>query len=243
MFEDPAIIGGAAVSIAAAAGIAYRYARSGGKVEADVDNDGDAEVTFESPSGGFDCNDDAEDPAYQGVSRTDIEAQTQEQPDPTPEYVEEIGEDLTDIKGIGPTRAEDFREEGFDTAADLYYASDENLEAVHGIGANAVSQIREDIGSIEDEGNDGNSDDGTEEEEESSDEQSNSEATTEDSTDESENSSTSDQSESSSSETTEDDGDSSTSDEDTEEESQDGGDDETEDSADGGESADAEAAA
>lgn len=60
-------------------------------------------------------------------------------------------QDLTNVKGIGPTRADGFREEGFGTPDDLYYATDENLLAIEGIGDLTVRQIREDVGSIEDE--------------------------------------------------------------------------------------------
>ena len=60
--------------------------------------------------------------------------------------------DLTNVKGIGETRAESFREEGFGTPDDLYYATDENLCEVNGIGDLTVSQIRDDIGSVDEDG-------------------------------------------------------------------------------------------
>ncbi len=60
--------------------------------------------------------------------------------------------DLTNVKGIGETRAESFREEGFETPDDLYYATDENLCEVNGIGDLTVSQIRDDIGSVDEDG-------------------------------------------------------------------------------------------
>jgi DNA uptake protein ComE-like DNA-binding protein len=60
--------------------------------------------------------------------------------------------DLENVKGIGETRAESFREEGFGTPDDLYYATDENLCEVNGIGDLTVSQIRDDIGSVDEDG-------------------------------------------------------------------------------------------
>jgi len=69
----------------------------------------------------------------------------------TPERVTEIGADLETITGIGPVRAESFTVAGFDTATDLYYASDSSILDVDGIGDRALSQIRGDIGSVDDE--------------------------------------------------------------------------------------------
>jgi hypothetical protein len=74
--------------------------------------------------------------------------------DPTtvepPTSVTEIGEDLESVTGIGPTRAETFRTESFETATDLWFASDNTLESIDGIGPRAVEQIRSHIGSVDD---------------------------------------------------------------------------------------------
>lgn len=151
---DPVIAGAAvtAAGIAAAAGYSYF---TGNDSSVDTDGDGEAELEFGGGNGVTGCNDPTEDPAYAEDPAPAFE--TTEQPeDPTPEAVE-AKDGLEDVKGVGGTRAEDLADEGFETPADLYYASDENLLDVHGIGDLTVSQIREDIGSVEDEGNDGES--------------------------------------------------------------------------------------
>lgn len=151
---DPAIIGGAGVVLAAGAAAAYSYL-TGNDSSVDTDGDGEAELEFGGGNGVTGCNDPTEDPAYAEDPAPAFE--TEEPPeDPTPEAVE-AKDGLEDVKGVGGTRAEDLADAGFETPADLYYASDENLLDVHGIGDLTVSQIREDIGSVEDEGNDGES--------------------------------------------------------------------------------------
>jgi predicted flap endonuclease-1-like 5' DNA nuclease len=66
-----------------------------------------------------------------------------------PTSVQEIGENLASIRGIGPNRADTFREAGFDTATDIWFASDNSILDVHGIGDRALKQIRSDIGSFD----------------------------------------------------------------------------------------------
>jgi predicted flap endonuclease-1-like 5' DNA nuclease len=115
------------------AGAVYSYATGR---ETTVDTD-DNEITF----GG-----EADD-----TTNTSVEGETVEQDfDPTPAEVKET-DGLTEITGIQETRAQTLREAGFETPEDLYYASDENLEAVNGFGEYTVSQIRDDIGSVDDE--------------------------------------------------------------------------------------------
>lgn len=61
-----------------------------------------------------------------------------------------VDAELTDITGVGETRAEALAEAGFESATDVYMADDEELLDVHGIGPRALSQIRNDIGSADD---------------------------------------------------------------------------------------------
>lgn len=157
--------------VGAAVGAGYYYSQHGGEVEADIDGDNEAEVTFGSGQGLDEAAEDATEETAEGEK---VSADIEEQGNPTPDHIQDIGNNLTEIKGIGDTRAKAFNEAGYETAADLYYASDENLEAVHGIGSKAVSDIREDIGSVGQEGNDGESSDGSDEQE-PSDEKSSSE--------------------------------------------------------------------
>lgn len=149
---DPVIVGGAVAVVGIVAAAAYaRLTGDDASAGVDVDGDGEDDVsyTFEGSE---------EDESTFGIEEAGgTSFDTQEPPeDPTPEHVQ-AKSGLTDVKGIGPTRAEDLGRAGFPNPEDLYYASDENLTAVSGIGDLTVSQIREDIGSVEDEGNDGES--------------------------------------------------------------------------------------
>lgn len=150
---DPVLVAGAVGVVAIAAAGIYAY-RSGDDASAgaDLDNDGEDEISVD-----FDGNDeeshrlDGAEPAEENDDADDIEDtvsdDVEEQADPTPETVQDKS-DLTDVKGVGATRAEALGKAGFSTPEDLYYASDENLEDVDGIGSYTVEQIRDDIGSV-----------------------------------------------------------------------------------------------
>lgn len=144
-------IGGIVVTLAVAAGYSMYTGR---RTSVDVDDDGEPEIEF-GPSGP--CEDGGEEKADESQN-VEVEASNTNYDDPTPDRVKEIGGDLTKITGIGPSRANTLKSQGYDVAADLYYAADENITAVRGFGPKAVSDIRSDIGSIE--GN-GSSDDST----------------------------------------------------------------------------------
>lgn len=77
-----------------------------------------------------------------------VEEDVEEQSDPLPEYVADMDE-ITDICGVGPAKAEILREAGYETPADVFYANDEDLVELQTFGEFTVSQIRDDIGSLE----------------------------------------------------------------------------------------------
>jgi len=159
-------VGTAAVAIGAAA--IYSYV-SGNSASVDYDDDGNDEITFsgDTESGAYE-GDQAIDPAYNEQIETEPSPYNNTPPedgyssDPEPDKnqdpnevmqieappisVREIGEDLESITGIGPTRAESFRAEGYETAEDLWLADNDALRRVDGIGPRAVEQIRSDIG-------------------------------------------------------------------------------------------------
>lgn len=116
------------------AAAAYSYL-TGNESSVDLDNDGEDELTFEGEM---------------AVAETSEEDTDDE--DPTPDSVR-AKDGLTDVKGIADTRADALAAEGFTSPKDLYYASDDNLTSVDGIGPYTVDQIREDIGSVDDSGN------------------------------------------------------------------------------------------
>lgn len=175
---DPVLVGGAVTVAAVAIAAGYSYF-TGNDSGVDVDDDGNDEVTFEGNNDAmFDCNDPTEDPAYRDDEFAPTgtgEADDAEDEDATsfqaaPEAVQDIGTDLAEVTGIGETRADDLQKAGFHTASDLYFAADEDLTDVSGIGDLTVSQVRGDIGSAE-EGNDGESSEGAEEDSQDSEEQ------------------------------------------------------------------------
>lgn len=118
-------------------------------------------VTGKSTSASVDVDDDGTDEIdveFGGDEVTKGESVEAENPTPD-EVLNKSG--LTDVKGIQATRAKELREAGYDTPADLYYASDENLTDVHQVGKYTVEQIRSDIGGID---NDEQGDDATNDE-------------------------------------------------------------------------------
>jgi hypothetical protein len=155
-----------------AIGLGVRMYQSGGTVEADIDGDGEPELSASScgaedsnqkkvseiDSGGVSVASDYESETEDDISEDETTVEDVEnETDPTPDEVAER-ENLADVNGIGPQRAEWLRGEGYETPADLYYATDENLEAVHGFGPKAVGHIRDDIGGVDmDESDAGNS--------------------------------------------------------------------------------------
>ena len=122
---DPNFVGGVVAVATIAVAVAYSYL-SGEDVEgsADVDGDGEDDVshTFEGSDAEFEM---------------------------APEDVQVVGTSLAEITGIGDTRSDDLKRAGFHNASDIYFASDEELTSISGIGDLTVSQIRGDIGSAE----------------------------------------------------------------------------------------------
>jgi large subunit ribosomal protein L32e len=132
---DPVVLGTAVLAIGSAA--VYAYVKGvGTSASVDLDDDGTDEATVE----------------FGGGADETAEAKAKPQTAGVPSHVAEV-DSLTDIKGVQETRAENLREAGFETPADVYFASDENLEAVHQLGATSVQQIRDDIGGIDYEDN------------------------------------------------------------------------------------------
>jgi predicted flap endonuclease-1-like 5' DNA nuclease len=133
---DPVVLGTAVLAIGSAA--VYAYVKGvGTSASVDLDDDGTDEATVEF-GGGADETADGET----------TEAKARPKTAGVPEHLTDV-DSLTDIKGVQETRAENLREAGFETPADLYFASDENLEAIHQLGPTSVQQIREDIGGID----------------------------------------------------------------------------------------------
>lgn len=127
---DPIIVGvgGAAFAVGAAAVYAFTTGRAT-SASVDIDNDGeeDASVTFNKA---------------QARPKTD---------NITPSYVRKY-DGLKDIKGIGPQRAKDLNKAGLSTPKDIYYASDDTLLDVVGIGPRSLDIIRTDIGGVDQSG-------------------------------------------------------------------------------------------
>lgn len=117
-------IAAAVTALAAAAG-AYAYRKRGG-----------SEPDHDVAAPGDECEvEDSADP---------IEHTVTVEPDVPDVVTEKNG--LTDIKGIGATRAEAIGKAGFSDPEDVYFATDEELTDIEGIGEYTVEQIRDDIG-------------------------------------------------------------------------------------------------
>ncbi|WP_226023602.1 50S ribosomal protein L32e [Halomicrobium salinisoli] len=58
-------------------------------------------------------------------------------------------EDLTDISGVGPSKAESLREAGFQTVDDVRGADQSDLADVSGIGNALAARIKADVGGLE----------------------------------------------------------------------------------------------
>jgi len=141
-------------------GLGVYYSLTGKSGSVDVDGDGDPEVSATDGDVNIDIEDEVDD-AVDAVVETssdendDAEANddyTDTSEDPVPEK-----DDLTDVKGIGPTRKASFVAADYETPTDLYYASDDNLLNVDGIGERSLGMIREDIGTIDDSDSDSSS--------------------------------------------------------------------------------------
>ena len=58
-------------------------------------------------------------------------------------------EELTDISGVGPSKADSLREAGFETVEDVRGASQEELSDVSGVGNALAARIKADVGGLE----------------------------------------------------------------------------------------------
>jgi predicted flap endonuclease-1-like 5' DNA nuclease len=145
------IVGAAVVTAGTVAVAAYANYRSGSGEE---DDETESRLDSATPKQMDDAGDIAD--TYDMEEDT-VSDDVEQQADPTPDAVTEKS-GLTDIKGIGPARAEDIGKAGFSDPEDIYYASDENLTDIKGIGPHAVEQMREDIGSVDADPSGGSSD-------------------------------------------------------------------------------------
>ena len=114
------------------AAAAYSYF-TGNEASVDVDSDGESDVTF----GG------EKDQDMSNVSETPDEDPREKTENSTAEEVFDIG--LTDVKGVGPSLAEELNNNGITTIADLRDATDDELLDVSGIGPSKLETIRNDL--------------------------------------------------------------------------------------------------
>jgi len=104
---------------------------------------------------------DEADEAEKEVTETDADAETgtdatEEAADADAEETaadadaeEEEYEDLTDISGVGPAKADALREAGYETVDDVRRASQSDLADVSGIGNALAARIKADVGGLE----------------------------------------------------------------------------------------------
>jgi predicted flap endonuclease-1-like 5' DNA nuclease len=134
---------------------------TGRSTSIEVDDDGDVPVEVGEDDGADSSNVAAtSDTDPRGIDDGSIETSpSPHDPDESddsvqavelPDAVVEAGEDLTEVKGIGPTKAESLEAVGFETPSELYFASDSELQNATGVGPGVVAQIRDDIGHVDD---------------------------------------------------------------------------------------------
>lgn len=129
MVEEILLSVGVLGIVTAAVAYGYHYV-TGNEAGVDIDRDGEDDIEFEE-------GDPFEEPNFNEVYKV------------ASETAQEIGGELAQVKGLGETKAEALIEMGFETAEDLYFADDEELLDVSGIGETTVERIREHIGGAE----------------------------------------------------------------------------------------------
>ena len=91
-----------------------------------------------------------------------------------------MAEELEEISGVGPSKAEALREAGYETVEDVKAASQSELSEVDGVGNALAARIKADVGGLEvDEEADAEIEDETEEEDEAADEEADADETVE----------------------------------------------------------------
>ncbi|MDL5362531.1 50S ribosomal protein L32e [Halalkalicoccus sp. NIPERK01] len=83
----------------------------------------------------------------------ETEAEVEDVDEATPSEDEEVAPDerveLTDISGVGETKADALREAGFESVEDVKAASQDDLADVEGIGNALAARIKADVGGLE----------------------------------------------------------------------------------------------
>jgi large subunit ribosomal protein L32e len=126
------------------------------EVDADVDAEEDDE------DGGFEFGE--EEAPEEAAPDADADADSEDAPDADEEAdadddsevaedadadEEDEYEDLTDISGVGPAKADALREAGYGTVDDVRRASQSDLAEVSGIGNALAARIKADVGGLE----------------------------------------------------------------------------------------------
>ena len=106
----------------------------------------DDEPGDEDVSEAEDVSEEAEAPDVDAAEGDDGEAQ---EADAADEAEADEYEDLTDISGVGPAKADALREAGYETVADVRRASQSDLAEVSGIGNALAARIKADVGGLE----------------------------------------------------------------------------------------------
>jgi large subunit ribosomal protein L32e len=107
----------------------------------------DADAASDAPAETTDEDDEAEaDEEAADEDETDAKEAAVEQDD---EDAAEDIEELTDISGVGESKADALREAGYETVADVRGASQDDLADVEGVGMALAARIKADVGDLE----------------------------------------------------------------------------------------------
>jgi large subunit ribosomal protein L32e len=111
-------------------------------VEADVEELGEDDDVADDEEA--EADDEAEDDEAEADEAEDDEADEAEDADADEPEIE----DLTDISGVGPSKADTLRDSGYDTVDHVRGASQDELANLDGIGMALAARIKADVGDL-----------------------------------------------------------------------------------------------
>jgi large subunit ribosomal protein L32e len=82
-------------------------------------------------------------------SESETESESEAEPEPPADTDEDEAEELEDISGVGPSKADALRDAGYESVDDVRRASQSDLAEVSGIGNALAARIKADVGGLE----------------------------------------------------------------------------------------------
>ena len=114
------------------------------RIKADVGDVAGDEAHVEESATDEESDDEVASAEADAAESDDETAEPEPETDPLADY-----EDLTDISGVGDSKADALREAGYDTVEAVAGASQDDLANVEGIGMALAARIKADVGGLE----------------------------------------------------------------------------------------------